>query len=231
MQLYLIRHGQSANNALETSAGRSQDPPLTDLGIRQAEILAAHLAEALPPKRGWESSGSYQFDHLYCSAMQRALQTAAPIGKALGLKPEVWTDIHEQGGIYLDEPGIGRTGLPGLTLEMMQEQFPDYMLPDTVTSAGWWNRDYETEAAAAGRAIAVAERLMDRRASGERIAIMTHHYFMHLLIKALLHQLPSPEVSYSHYNTGITRIDIEADARLRLRYLNRVNHLPVELLS
>ncbi len=231
MQLYLIRHGESTNNALGTDVGRSHDPALTDLGMRQAEILAAHLADPQLPGNGWETPGGYHLDHLYCSAMQRALQTAEPIGKALGLKPEVWTDIHEQGGIYLDEPDGGRSGHPGLTLEAIQAQFPNFMLPDTVTSAGWWNRDYETRGMAAGRAIAVAERLLDRRANDEQIGIVSHGFFMNLLIKALLHQLPSPDMYYSHYNTGITRIDIEADSFMRLRYFNRVGHLPAAMLS
>ena len=45
MQLYLIRHGQSTNNARweaqeNYDTYRSSDPTLTEKGIRQAELLA-----------------------------------------------------------------------------------------------------------------------------------------------------------------------------------------------
>ncbi|MEZ4582643.1 MAG: phosphoglycerate mutase family protein [Caldilineaceae bacterium] len=52
MQLFLIRHGESANNALgvgdisyeDYMAQRSPDPGLTQIGKRQAEMVARHLA-------------------------------------------------------------------------------------------------------------------------------------------------------------------------------------------
>ncbi|HLV36213.1 MAG TPA: histidine phosphatase family protein, partial [Spirillospora sp.] len=53
MEVYLIRHGQSVNNALGSPAGRSHDPELTEIGFRQAEILAAHLADGECPESKW----------------------------------------------------------------------------------------------------------------------------------------------------------------------------------
>ena len=48
MHLYIIRHAQSANNELYAttggSKGRQADPPLTELGHRQAQVLARALA-------------------------------------------------------------------------------------------------------------------------------------------------------------------------------------------
>ena len=104
MQLYLVRHGESSNNALGTEdasydeymATRSPDPVLTRTGERQAELVAAHLAEA-----------GYDITELHCSAMMRAMQTAEPIGKALGILPSVWIDIHEHGGMFLGNPRNG----------------------------------------------------------------------------------------------------------------------------
>ena len=45
MELIIIRHGQSANNALVDIGNREVDPPLTELGKRQAEVLAQYLSE------------------------------------------------------------------------------------------------------------------------------------------------------------------------------------------
>ena len=47
MELFLIRHGQSANNALGDVKGRDKDPELTELGEKQAECLAASPAVSL----------------------------------------------------------------------------------------------------------------------------------------------------------------------------------------
>jgi broad specificity phosphatase PhoE len=232
MELYLIRHGQSTNNALGTPTGRVQDPPLTDIGERQAEALAEHLVGGPYPESEWESRTGYEFDKLYCSAMQRALQTAAPVSKALGLQPEVWVDVHEQGGIYLEGEDGQSVGFPGMTRAEISARFPDYVLPDAVTESGWWNKTYEHIGAASGRAIAVAEILIERSKEGdERIALVSHGMFVSLLIKALLNQLPSANTYYHHYNTGISRIDIRPGAPLILRYFNRTAHLTPDLLT
>ena len=57
MQLYIIRHAQSYNNALTDWTERVSDPPLTELGEQQADLLAAYLAstpaEAEQPGGQW----------------------------------------------------------------------------------------------------------------------------------------------------------------------------------
>ena len=119
MILYIIRHAQSTNNELADHRDRVCDPPLTELGKRQTEILAQHMATGVDIEP-WsvDSRGrrGYGITRLYCSPMWRALQTTQPVGRALGLAPEVWIDIHERGGIFLDhgEDG-GIVGYPGKT--------------------------------------------------------------------------------------------------------------------
>lgn len=166
--------------------------------------------------------------------MHRALQTAAPLAQALGLKPEVWIDIHEQGGIYLTQDGVP-TGFPGRTRREILGEFPDYVLPEAVTDQGWYDamRGYEEMPASAGRAIKVAMELR-RRAENEfkdaRIAIITHGTFIDLMLKAFLGMLPNRQFYFTHYNTAITRIDFQHDYLL-VRYVNRVDHLPAEMIS
>ena len=84
MELYLIRHGQSTNNARwETLDGRStvpvSDPTLTEKGVRQAELLAEFLAF---PKENEEdfwrdpqNRHGFGLTHVYCSLMKRAIHT------------------------------------------------------------------------------------------------------------------------------------------------------------
>jgi broad specificity phosphatase PhoE len=240
MELYIIRHGQSTNNVLTNQNDRVCDPPLTELGQRQAEVVAQHLATADHPELSvWKSpenvdhpGGGYGITKLFCSPMWRTLQTAQPIGKALGLDPEVWIDLHEHGGIYLDhgEAG-GRVGYPGKTRQEILVDFPNYLLPEKITNAGWWNQDYEEEPACHGRAIKVGNQLRQWADSDERIGLVSHGGFIDALLKALFSQLPGHHLFYSHYNTAITRIDFLDNGQLILRYLNRVHHLPPALVS
>src|SRR6266508_3621381 len=108
MKVFIIRHAQSTNNLLiettgfdEYMARRDSEPPLTELGHRQAALVAEHLASAVHPERRLEESvHGYALTKLYCSPMLRTLQTARSISEATGLQPQVWTGIHEQGGIF-----------------------------------------------------------------------------------------------------------------------------------
>ena len=95
MELYLIRHGQSQNNAWGDNEKRVADPTLTEMGHEQAQRVAEHVRDA--DQLGVEPGEGYGFDRLFCSAMLRTLQTTAPIAQALGLTPEIWLDWHEEG--------------------------------------------------------------------------------------------------------------------------------------
>lgn len=85
MELYIIRHAQSANNALRDPADRVCDPHLTELGRQQAARLARHLANephseqrhgSDPEETSVETIAGYGIVKLYCSAMHRSLETA-----------------------------------------------------------------------------------------------------------------------------------------------------------
>jgi 2,3-bisphosphoglycerate-dependent phosphoglycerate mutase len=223
VELYLIRHGQSTNNAAaENPQTRVYDPPLTDLGRRQADNLAGYLRGA-------------GITHLYCSPMYRALQTTAPAAAALGMKAEIWVDVHEHGGMYLEEAGA-ITGYPGRNRAQIADEFPAYIIPDAITDAGWWDmrQGQESLSACYGRAIKIAaelrRRAADRHDQRERIALITHGTFIDALIKALLNQLPALHLYYLHNNTAITRIDFDHE-RVLVRGINRVDHMPPDLIS
>lgn len=81
------------------------------------------------------------------------------------------------------------------------------------------------------RAGRVAAALHARAKSQERIAIVTHGTFANYLIHTLFGQQPGRRLFYYHYNTAISRIDFYQDGSLGLVYLNRIDHLPPELVS
>ena len=198
------------------------DPPITELGQRQSEILAQHLAtgatQDLVPgpvpgsARAVERKG-YGITSLYCSPMLRSLETAHPIKQALGLIPQVWVDIHERGGMFLEQREGGESvGYPGMTRSEILAIYPDYQLPPGVSEEGWWNRDREDPPTASGRAIKVAAALVAMSGTEDRVAIISHGTFINILFKALLDQLPGNHIYYRHNNTGISRISIQKAA-------------------
>ena len=79
MELIFIRHGQPQ---WEIDGGGVDDPVLTDLGHRQAELLPSFFVD-LP------------IDRLVVSPLKRAQQTAQPLIDAFGLEPETHDWIAE----------------------------------------------------------------------------------------------------------------------------------------
>ncbi|MCA0458183.1 MAG: histidine phosphatase family protein [Chloroflexi bacterium] len=243
MELYIIRHGQSTNNVsmIYDMKDREADPPLTDLGLRQADKVADYVANSTNFDR-WidrkseerhETKG-FGITKLYCSPMLRTLQTARPISKALNLPAEVWPDLHEHGGLHLDmgdERGI--VGFPGLGRAAITEQFPGYVVPSVITDAGWYDfsRGVEDIASAMARAIRVAATLKQHAMSDQRIALVIHGTFADALLKSILNMLPNHEVYFAMYNTGITRIDFRRDGKIVPRFFNRTLHLAPEDVS
>jgi 2,3-bisphosphoglycerate-dependent phosphoglycerate mutase len=246
MQLYIIRHAQSVNNALlEDITLRVRDPELTEVGHKQAQFLAQYLSNGINledlvtyPADAVERTHHhpYQFTHLYCSAMHRSMQTARPVADALSMPPEIWVEVHEHGGIYLHENGTIQ-GYGGLTRSQIESLFPTYTVPEVITEAGWWNPDYGQEdiTSCHARAMRVAENLRQRatkpEASDETVAIVTHGTFIDSLLKAFTETLPGHRYFHWHYNTGITRLDLRQNGQVVIRYINRVTHLPAELIT
>ena len=242
-ELYLIRHGQSQNNAFAAEAQanateetpRTSDPSLTRAGYAQAKCVARYLAtqaDKTDVRDGTPMGNGHGIHKLYTSAMLRALETTQPIADALKLTPEIWLDVHEEGGIWLDQgDGRGPIGYPGMTRTEIQAQFPGFALPDSITEAGWWNRPFETRESLVRRAARLADDVR-RHVAGEesRIAIVSHGTLVSLLIQHLLLGQYVPDIRFSNHNTGISRIDFEGDS-VMLRYLNRIDHLPMDLVT
>ena len=232
MDIFIIRHGQSYNNALEDVSDRLPDPPLTEKGARQAERVALHLSSGghlLETERA--SNGRPFLDELHCSAMIRALETARPIGEAIRVSTHVWVDIHEVGGLFLDH-GDGEGGIesfPGKTRRQIEDEFEGFV-PEGVGEDGWWRGGQEAEQAGRGRAIGVAEKLMARAEEDVRIGLVSHGDFISGLLKALGDHLPSRGLWYDHHNTAVTRLRLSS-GRLVVNYMNRVDHLTDDLLS
>jgi len=213
MQLYLIRHAQSQNNALPEEE-RVEDPELTELGHQQAE----HLAEWIP---------SLNLTRLITSPFRRTLLTTEPIFRATSLNPEVRIDLHEQGGCYSGHGFGNKVGRPGMTRREIEAEFAGYQVADDIDGQGWWqSRPYETWEAARMRAARLLESVRREFAhTDERVAFVMHADIKRLLLSRLISEpLDTP------CNTSVTEIEFTASSH-QLRALNQISHLPVHLVS
>lgn len=87
-RIVIVRHGESVSNASGLIGGHAGCAGLTELGVRQVEILAARLAHT------GELAGAAA---LYSSLMRRAGETADLLATALGDPPRVSTcEVCEQ---------------------------------------------------------------------------------------------------------------------------------------
>ncbi len=242
MQLYYIRHGQSANNLLwertRSSDGRNDDPELTDLGRQQAEHVARFLSQPIEedPSAGrdvYEMTGG-GLTHLYTSLMVRSVATAVAIAGAVGLPLVGWADLHEEGGIYQTNEQRERIGRPGKTRAYFLENYPSLVLPEEVTDAGWWNRPYEVEAERTARGQRVWQELIARHGNThDRVGLVSHGGFYNRFMEAVLNfSLRRPEGgAWLHMrNTAVSRLDY-ANGWVDLVYQNRVDFLPRELVT
>lgn len=236
MQLYFIRHAQSENNALWAATGaeigRSADPGITDLGHQQAQTLAQFLSR----KRGyasndWGNNHGFDFTHIYSSLMLRAVQTGTYVADAFEMPLLSWPEIHEHGGLYLDDDNGEKVGQAGPNRAFFAAHFPRLVLPDTLNHEGWWSRPYEPQEAMFPRATQFLQDLYARHGKTEdRVALVSHGGFFQALLTALF-GLPQPGKTLGNEtrwlwfqinNTSVSRIDF-SDNAIEVLYLNRID--------
>ena len=231
MRVFLIRHAQSYNNLVGTE-NRVHEPWITELGIQQIQSLSKYLAERLNPhaahmRRDFTNKKGFYFTRLYTSPMYRALESAQYLATPLRLVPEIWVDLHEDGGIWLEgSPGI----LSGMSRIEIQQKFPGFILDERITESGWWKKPKESAEESNARASKVAKQLLSHSRSNEQIILVTHSGFIDQLLKVLLKQPFTNEILYVTQNTSISRLDITKN-QIKLCYLNKSEHLNKELDS
>ncbi len=241
MRFYFIRHAQSANNALwdrtGASKGRSMDPEVTEMGKRQAVLLARFLCQGQPGQAGLDGSdpqnvAGFGITHLYCSLMERAVYTASQIGEALDLPVHAWVDLHEEGGIYLDDETTGEfMGLAGSNRAYFMTHYPRLVLPESLGEDGWWNRPFEAYELRTPRARRVLEELLITHGStDDRVAVISHGGFYNHLMAAVLGLPGIGNPWFRMNNCAITRIDFLQEGVVVV-YQNRLDYMPRELVT
>lgn len=241
MQVYLIRHAQSENNATWDDTGsryRVADPKLTELGISQAKVTAEFLAEVHPDQGTYwvdpQNVCRFGISQMYCSLMERAVQTGTIISQKLGVPLEGRLDLHEVGGIYLkelvDEKEQIRI-LHGHTREYFEENYSNLILPKGIEARGWWRGGMETAEEKIPRAEQVIDFLLQKHGgTDDRIGVITHGGAFKQIFRVLFKVAPETLFTVLKNNCSITRLDFNENG-VTLMYQNRVDFLPPSLIT
>jgi broad specificity phosphatase PhoE len=227
VRIYLVRHGQSTHNA-EDDTPHNPDPPLTRLGREQARIAAAALRN--------EAGDAVA---LYVSPQRRALETAQAIRDVLRSPTRVCPELCESGGLH--EHG-------GMSREEILAEWPDFLPDPAIRERGWWpvHETEREEATVYARARRALERLRTaHEAGGDTIVVVTHGRFCGVLISTMLGLGPGGYTRFPMENCALSRIDFvpydevapyprpegAGPIAVRLRYHNRIDHLPADMVT
>lgn len=250
MQLYFIRHAQSENNAILerngyiSEEGRVADPQLTEMGHEQAKLLAEFLTQGDPQAEfhgmDMQNRRGFGLTHLYCSLMERSVQTGAVIAERLGLPLVALTDLHELGGIYLEELREGELHeqiLHGHTAEYFRTHYPMLQFDD-FPEEGWWLGGKEPRELWLPRAERLLNWLLERHGqTDDHVALVTHAGIFSRIARRMLNcsfssmeegALFHSEILFN--NCAISRFDL-IDGRLFFVYHNRAEFLPNRLIT
>ncbi len=230
MNLFLIRHAESRNNICKNDQDRVSDPELTENGRLQSTYLAEFLQKGFHLSQKEFEENEKPFDQIFCSAMQRSLETVSPVGLSIGLKPEVWLDIHEVGGIYeFNADFTEKIGLPGLNRKQIHYNFPDYLLPESIDDEGWWNRSAETLQEVSLRVEKVLNIIKDRAEENVRLGLVTHGVFISSFFSSLFNLNIADRIAFQSHNCSISRLTFERNKQVTIQYLNFYGYLPENL--
>jgi 2,3-bisphosphoglycerate-dependent phosphoglycerate mutase len=217
--LYLVRHAQSANNALPDHQ-RVCDPAITPLGRVQAELLAGAIERYAPTL--W-----------YCSPFLRTLQTLLPISQRVGERPIVRQDLYEQGSCHSGHLPNKRIAEPGMRRSEIEALCPGWQLEPRIGERGWNDRtEYETLEQSRERAQSVRVWFDNHHQlhAQHRVALMIHADFKVRLLEAFLgisdleHRIAEP------VNTSVSCL-IRESGRWQLGFWNHHDHLPSDKIS
>ncbi len=185
----LARHGHVERGAA--------DPGLSARGHEEACALAAALV-------------AEPFDAVYCSPLQRAVQTAAPLCKELGLEPQLRDGLAEfdrHSDEYVLLSALKAAGDP---------RFDACMAGDLSS----WGMELATFRA---EACDVLTEILDKHAGG-RVFVVAHGGVLNVLLGSVL---GLDRMWFFHPdNCGISRVVADADGGVRLASLNETRHLP-----
>jgi probable phosphoglycerate mutase len=203
-EVLLVRHGASAAaeaaEPFELNHEGHGDPPLSEEGHEQAELVGIRLAEQ-------------SLAHLYVTSLQRTHQTAAPLAARNGLRPLEIPDLRE---IHLGEWEAGEyrariAAADPIAIRVFTEQRWD-VIPGA-----------ESNEAFAERVRRGFDRVVADAGPGVSVAAFVHGGVIAELCRQATGSEPFAFLGAD--NTSVSRLVVFGDGRLRLRTFNDTTHL------
>ncbi|MDU4891241.1 MAG: histidine phosphatase family protein [Clostridium sp.] len=197
MYILIIRHGQSEADILNVHEGRA-DFPLTNLGIKQATVMA----EAL--------SSNYKISKIYSSPLLRAKETAQSLSKA------THAPITFEDNLMEFNNGL----LAGLSREEANEKYPEpeVRYPHTALYG------MESMINFRSRAEAILSKIIAENNPYSTIAIVAHGGIINMLLRSFLELPLNSSIFFSTGDTGVHLLQINNFHR-RLVYSNNTEHI------
>ena len=198
-RLYLIRHGESTWNREHRIQGQL-DPPLSELGRRQAELLGRRLA-------------GRSFAGFYASDLKRAFETAQEIGSLIGLEPQPVQSLRE---IFLGD-------WEGMRTDEIANRFPEAWAswveePDwDVVPGGEGAAPFESRVASA------LEDIFRRHATGN-VLVVTHGGVIQIALHSVVGR-PSHGLFPFRISNGSVTIVERRNGRMVIATVNDTSHL------
>jgi probable phosphoglycerate mutase len=202
--LFLIRHGRSddtADDVVETPRGPQWDPPLDEIGRRQAELLTRRLL-LMDPRPAF----------VYSSTMRRARETIAPYAERSGQDVRYHDDLIEANiGAWESKP------------------FEEIIASDEQMLHRFRNQDAIWRHAPGAEALdglrrrvrEAVEGILDRHREGN-ILVVAHGGVINAFVGEVLGL--EQEMFFLPENTSLNSIVIDDDRRA-VRFLNDDRHL------
>lgn len=208
MDVYFVRHGQSAANAGLTD---NLDSPLTPLGERQAALTADRL----------ESVG---ITKIFVSPLLRTLQTVAPTCRRLDMHAVPYAELCE----YFSPRYQALRTFKGLSPADISECFPftdfqkDFRCPEI-----WWPDHFEDHLDIYARVSLARDEIYARFGNSEdKILIVSHAETIGRMIEAFMHTPPNPEGPPWSHNCGFSHLHVPmAGSPAHVIVINDLSHL------
>ena len=176
MTILIIRHGESEADLLDVHEGRA-DFELTNRGHRQAEAMAAYVAE------------NYKITRIYASTLRRAAQTARHLSDRTGVGVTFDPDLME----------FNNGLLAGLTREEAARLYPE--VKDLPIDQAVYGQESQVEFRA--RAVKVLDQVLAENDPEVVVAIVSHGGMINQLYGAWLHTPIGENRFFCTSDTGI----------------------------
>ncbi len=202
MRLILVRHGESEGNSTGIAQGWD-DSPLTDKGVRQAELVSDRLRDV-------------KIDAVYSSDLVRAKKTAEIIARPHGLKVTVIKDLREQN--FGDANGMPKNEVNRKFDNFLERRKTD---PDAMVPNG------ESFRMVMERVKKALNEICERHGTGN-VAVVLHGGSKRAAVWALGVIDMKASMSHTFGNTALTEVEI-TDGKAKIICLNCTRHISKDL--